>query len=189
MQGGAAMKQAMLELVEQHRRLLIIAGILLLLNVLLLAVVSYYLNPAVISSQASWNDLRQRVAAAGKADARTLYRQGSDDLKKLFEHIPVRRQFPRIVGDILDTASSSGVVTGAVSYKPQAVKEVDIQAVNLSMTVTGGYAAIKSFLADLQKINDLVVVEDVVLSNTDLYEENISMDLKMTIYLQGKEGA
>ena len=57
------------------------------------------------------------------------------------------------------------------------------------MTVGGSYAAVKSFLSDLQRNGELIVVDSISLSNSDLYEENIIMDLRLTIYLQGKEGA
>jgi type IV pilus assembly protein PilO len=189
MQGGAAMKQVIIELVRQNRRLLIAAAALLLLNVVLLCVISYYLSPAVVSSQASWNSLRQRIAVTGRADVQTVYSRGLEDLKKLSERIPVKRQFPRVLGDILDAAASSGVATGAVSYRAQTVKEDDLLAYGITMNVMGGYAAVKSFLSDLQKLNEMVVVDGISLSNTDLFEENVSMDLKLTVYLQGREGA
>ena len=126
---------------------------------------------------------------AGRADVATVYRRGVDDLKKLASRIPVKRQFPRLLGDILDAAASSAVVTGNVSYKPQAIKERDLLAYGVSMTVGGSYAAIKSFLGDLQKNSEMIVIEDISLTKTDLYEENVVMDLRLTVYLQGKEGA
>jgi type IV pilus assembly protein PilO len=189
MQGGAAMKQAFLELFRQKRRSLIALAVLLLLNVVLYIVINAYLAPAIISSQTTWNDLRQRVAVAGRADVATVYRRGIEDLKKISLRIPVKRQFPRVLGDILDSAASSGVITGAISYKPLAVKGQDLLVYSVSMSVSGSYAAVKSFLGDLQKNNELVVVDGITLANGDLYEENVSMDIRLNIYLQGREGA
>lgn len=183
------MKQAILEHIRQYRKLLIAAGILLVLNIAVQAFVSYYLNPKVVSSQVAWNDLRQRIAVAGRADVQTVYLRGLDDVKKLTERIPVKRQFPRVLGDILDAAASSGVATGGVSYRAQPVKEEDLLTYSVSMNVLGGYAAVKSFLSDLQKMHEMVVVEGVNLSNADLFEENVSVDVKLTVYLQGREGA
>jgi len=65
--------------------------------------------------------------------------------------IPAKRQFPRVLGDILDAAASSAVTTGSVSYKPQAIKDQELMDYSISMSVGGSYAAVKSFLADLQK--------------------------------------
>jgi len=57
------------------------------------------------------------------------------------------------------------------------------------MTVGGSYAAIKSFLGDLQKYSELVVIDGFTLSKNDLFEENVVMDLHLTVYLQAREGA
>ena len=183
------MNQALLELFRQKKRTLIAALVLFLLNIGLYAVTAGYLEPRIAVSQASWSDLRQRIAVAGRADVATVYSRGMDDLKKLSSRIPAKRQFPRVLGDILDAAASSAVVTGNVSYKPQAVKDRDLLAYGVSMTVGGSYAAIKSFLGDLQKNSEMIVIEDISLTKTDLYEENVVMDLRLTVYLQGKEGA
>lgn len=183
------MNQALLELFRQKKRMLIAAMVLLVLNIGLYAVSAGYLEPKIAASQAAWTDLRQRVAVAGRADVATVYRRGVDDLKKLASRIPVKRQFPRVLGDILDAAASSAVVTGNVSYKPQTVKDQDLLAYGITMSVSGSYAAVKSFLGDLQKNSEMIVIDGVSFSKSDLYEENVVMDLRLTVYLQGKEGA
>jgi len=183
------MKQAFQELFRQRRRLLIALAVLLVLDIGLYIGISAYLSPAVISAQSSGNDLRQRVAIAGKADVASVYRRGVDDLKKFSTRIPAKRQFARVLGDLLDSAASSGVVTGNVSYKPQVVKGQDLLAYTVAMSVSGSYAAVKSCLADLQKNSELVVLDNISLTNTDLFEENVVMDVHLTIYLPGKEGA
>ena len=183
------MKQVVQELYQQKKRMLIIAGVLLVLNIALYALVSSYLDPAVNKSRASWNDLRQRLAVAGKVDVATVFRRGTDDLKKLMTRIPAKRDFPRVLGDILDVAASNAVVTGTVSYKPEDVKGQNLLAYGVSMSVGGSYAAIKSFLADLQKSTEMIIVDSMSISKRDLYEENVTLDLKLTVYLQGKEGA
>lgn len=184
------MKQALQELFQQKKRTLIAAVVLLLLNIGLYAVNTGFLEPKIAVSQAAWTDLRQRAAVAGRTDVASVYRRGVDDLKKLASRVPVKRQFPRVLGDILDAAASSAVVTGNVSYKPQTVKgQDDLLAYGISMTVGGSYAAVKSFLGDLQKNSEMVVIDGVSLSKSDLFEENVVMDLRLTVYLQGKEGA
>jgi type IV pilus assembly protein PilO len=189
MQGGAAMKQALLELIRQKKRLLLAALALLVINVVLYALTVAYIDPRIAVSQASWTDLRQRVAVAGRADVATVYSRGVADMKALQSRIPVKRQFPRVLGDILDAAASSSLVTGNVSYKPQTVKGRNLLAYGVSMSVGGSYAAVKSFLGDIQKMNELIVVDHMALSNSDLYEENVVMDIRLTVYLQGQEGA
>jgi len=183
------MKQALLELFQEKKHTLIAALILLLLNIGLYAVTAGYLAPNISRSQALWTELRQRVAVAGRADVATVYQRGVDDLKKLASRIPVKRQYPRVLGDILDAASSSALVTGNVSYKPQIVKNQGLLAYGITMTVGGSYAAVKSFLGDLQKNSELIVIDSLSISRRDPFEENVVMDLHLTVYLQGREGA
>jgi Tfp pilus assembly protein PilO len=184
------MKQALLELLQQKKRTLVVALVMLALNIGLYAAAAGYLEPKVAATQASWNELRQRVAVAGRVDVATVYRRGVDDLNKLTAMVPVKRQFPRVLGDILDAAASSAVITGNVSYKPQTVKgRDDLLAYGISLTVGGSYAAVKSFLADLQKNSEMIVIDGISLSNSDLFEEKVILDLRLTVYLQGKEGA
>lgn len=183
------MNQIVRELIHQKRHLLAVLAIMLILIIGLYVIITAYLAPEIISSQASWADLRQRVAVAGKADVATVYRRGVDDLKKMSALVPVKRQLPRVLGDILDSAASSGVVTGTVSYKPQIVKGQDLLSYSVAMTVNGSYAAVKSFLGDLQKNSEMIVVDGISLTNSDLFEENVVMEIRLSIYLQGREGA
>jgi type IV pilus assembly protein PilO len=183
------MKLILLELYRQKKRMLIAALALLVLNVIVYAFNAGYLQPKISASQISWTDLRKRVAAVGRADVASIYRRGVDDLKKLAVRIPVKRQFPRVLGDILDTAAVSAVITGNVSYKPELIKDRDLLAYNISMTVGGSYAAVKSFLSDLQRNSEMIVIDGITLSKSDLFEENVVMDLRLTLYLQGKGGA
>jgi type IV pilus assembly protein PilO len=55
------------------------------------------------------------------------------------------------------------------------------------MKIDGRYAAIKSFLTDLQNNPELIVVDGFSLTNSDPFEENVVMDLHVTVYL--REGA
>lgn len=183
------MNQALLELIQQKKRTLIAALVLLLLNIGLYAVTAGYLEPKIAVSQISWTDLRQRIAVAGRADVATVYRRGVDDLKKIAPRVPVKRQFPRVLGDILDAAASSAVVISNVSYKPQPIKDRDVLAYGISMTVGGSYAAVKSLLGDLQNKSEMIVIDGLSLSNSNLFEEKVVLDLRLTVYLQGKEGA
>jgi hypothetical protein len=54
----------------------------------------------------------------------------------------------------------------------------------LSLSVSGGYAAVKSYLSDLQSNPELIVVDTVTFSNSDLFVENVVMDLHLTVYLR-----
>lgn len=178
------MKEALLEILRLKKRLLIPLVLLLVLTIALFVVVDLYQEQEIAAAQLKWGELRRQVAGAGVRDVSATFRQGRADLETLQGRIPTKRQFPRLLGEILEQAASSGVATGPINYKPHVLKEQKLLAYELSLGVSGGYAAIKSFLADLLKNRELIIVEDVSFTNSDLYEENVTMDLHLTIYLR-----
>lgn len=181
------MKQYVLEIVRQKWRLLGIILILLLLNGIIGIVVSAYQLPSLTALQNKWSDLRRQNARVGVADAATLYKQGSDDLEKLKVRIPEKREFARVLSELLESAASSAVEVGVISYKPVQIKEEALLSYQLSLSASGRYAAVKSYLSDLQNNQELIVVDSVAFSNSDLFVENVVMDLRITVYL--REGA
>jgi len=181
------MQQLILEIVRQKWRFVSIILILLLLNVAMVIVVSAYQLPILVDLQTKWSNLRRSSAAAGLMDPAALYQQGSADLEKVKGKIPEKREFARVLGDVLEAAASSGVEVGAISYKPQQIKEEALLSYQLSLSVSGGYAAVKSYLADLQGNPELIVVDAVSFSNSDPFVENVIMALRITVYL--REGA
>ncbi|MDD2308731.1 MAG: type 4a pilus biogenesis protein PilO [Desulfuromonadaceae bacterium] len=178
------MKQLIFEIVRQKWRFLSIILILLLLNMILAVVVSTYQLPVLADLQTKWGSLRRRVAGAGQMDPAALYQQGSADLETVKGKIPEKREFARVLSDLLEAAASSGVEVGAISYKPQQVKEEALLSYQLSFSVSGGYAAVKSYLADLQGNPELIVVDTVSFSNSDPFVENVVMALHITVYLR-----
>ncbi len=89
------------------------------------------------------------------------------------------------MGGIFDTAASDSVRVGSVSYKPSVVKgNSALLSYGITLSVNGSYAAVKNFLADMQKNGELIVIDGVTMSNNDPYEENVAMDLRLTVYLQ-----
>ena len=181
------MNQMVAEILRQKRVLLGTVLLLLLLNIVLGVVIFSYQNPALAAVQLKWSEVRRRTAIGEHVDAASLYRQGSADLEKLKLKIPPKRDFARVLSDLLEMASSSAVSMGTMSYKPVPVAEEGLYCYQLSLSVSGGYAAVKSYLADLQKNPELVVIDSISLANSDPYVEQVVMDLRIAVYL--REGA
>lgn len=181
------MKRYLIEIVLQKWRILSIILALMLLNVTLGIVVSAYQLPLLAGLQTTWSDLRRQATRAGVADSATLHQQGSLDLEKLKKRIPEKREFARVLSELLESAASSAVEVGTISYKPVQIKEEALLSYQLSLSVSGRYAAVKSYLSDLQNNQELIVVDSVAFSNSDLFDENVTMALRITVYL--REGA
>jgi Tfp pilus assembly protein PilO len=180
------MKRYVFEIIRQKWRLLSIILTLLLLNLFLFAMVSVYQLQSLADLQTKWSSLRSQTARAGLVDAATLYHQGSVDLEKLKTRIPEKREFARVLSELLESAASSAVEVGSISYKPLQLKEETLLSYQLSFSVSGRYAAVKSYLSDLQKIPELIVVDTVAFSNNDVFVENVVMNLRITVYLRGE---
>lgn len=181
------MKPIVIEILRTKKFALAIIVLLILLNAAMMTLAGSYQTKALAAAQEKWSDLRRQAAAAGKADAAARYRQTAADLENLKTRIPARREFARVLSDLFESASTSGVTTGAVSYKPQKVKDEALLSYQLSFSVSGSYAAVKSYLADLQNYPELIVIDNLSLSNADPFVENVTMDLGLTVYL--REGA
>lgn len=181
------MKRYFLEIFRQKWRLVAVVLTLILLNVVLSLVISVYQLPALAEMQARWSALRRQAAGSGQVDANALYQQGTVDLEKLQERIPDKREFVRILNDVLDAAANNAVEIEGISYKPSKLKEEPLLSYQLSFSVNGSYAAVKSYLSDLQSNPELMVIDTVTFSNSDLLAESVVMDLQMTVYL--REGA
>lgn len=179
------MNQLIMEIYREKQASIILILLLIVLNVTLMLLISYYQEPLITNSQSQWNDHRRRIASAGSVDAASIYRQGTGDLEKFLAKVPAKREFARVLGDILEKASANSVVAGKISYKPVVVKETGLLSYQLSFSVNGEYAAVKSYLADLQNYPEILVVENVDFSNNDLFVENVEMHLRITVYLQG----
>ena len=179
------MKDALLEFFRRKKRLLGAIVALFILTLILFVAVDSYQKPEIAEAQQKWSELRKRASVGRFRDASAIYKKNEADLEKLKERIPSKRMFPQLLGEILEQAASNGVSTGKITYKPLAIEEEKLLAYELSMGVSGGYASVKSFLTDLLKKRELIVVDNVSWINSDAFEENVTMDLRMTIYLKG----
>lgn len=178
------MKQYVLEIIRQKWRQLSIIMFLVLLNVILSLVVSAYQLPVLSELYETSGTMRRQAARAGQQDAATLHRQGAADLATLMTKIPEKREFARVLSDLLESAASCAVEVGPINYKPVLLKEESLLSYQLSFSANGGYAAVKSYLSDLQENPELIVVDSVTFSNSDLFVENVVMNLRITVYLR-----
>ena len=179
------MNQYILEILRQKWRLLAVILFLALLNIVLAGAVSLYQLPLIAELQTKWSDLRRQSGRGGHVDPVSLYRQGIADLETLKQRIPEKREFARVLSDLIESANSSAVEVGSISYKPVPLKEESLLSYQMTLSASGSYAAVKSFLSDLQQNRELLVVDAVSFSNSDLYEEKVVMALKITVYLRG----
>jgi len=177
------MKALIREIVRLKKRVLIAAALLALANLLLYAGCSLYLLPEVDALQQSWNEARQRLAVEGRTDVNALYRQGRADLAAIQERIPAKRQFPDLLGVILELADSNSLSSGNISYKPEKIKGQRLLGYSVAMNVSGSYAGIRSFIADIAEMRELVVIDRLAVTRAAQGDE-VGLGLQLTVFVQ-----
>ncbi len=178
------MKMNLTEIVRQKWKLLVVILLLAMGNGTISYLLSSVQQPHLNELRSKWSTQRNQSAKKGTMDLAARYRQSKDDLTRLKERIPEKGEFARIVGDLLESALANSVEVSTVSYKIVPVKEEGLKSYQLTFSTRGSYAALKSYLADLQQIHELIVVDSVAFVGGDRVSDTVTMNLRVSVYLR-----
>ena len=142
-----------------------------------------YLEPHLASIQHEWSEKRVHAAMQGTMNAAAVYRQGNSDLAVWRERIYPKKDFARFIGDLFETASNNSIRVGTINYKPEVIKGEGLIAYSIGLNVSGRYAAIKSFIGDIERLREIAVINNISL-NGKTTEESIEMKLQLTAYFR-----
>ncbi len=171
------------QIVIARRNSLIAVAILLAVDIGLYIYSSAYLEPRLAARQREWSEKRLDTARETAVDMASVYRQGTGDLAAWRSRIYPKKDFVRFIGDLFETATNNSLKLGAISYKPAPVKGEGLLVYNIGMSVSGRYAAVKSFIADMEKVREMVVIDNISLSGKST-EETVDMRLQLTVYFR-----
>jgi Tfp pilus assembly protein PilO len=171
------------QIIKVRRNFLIAISVLILINIGLYIFSSAYLGPQAASLQNKWSEKRLLAARGTVMDSAAVYRQGTADLAVWRARIYPKKEFARFIGEIFETATNNSLKVGAITYRPQQVKGEDLLAYSFGFNVSGKYAAIKSFIADIQRLREIAVIDNIALSGKAT-EESIEMKLQLTAYFR-----
>lgn len=180
------MMETVIEIVSAQKRLFTGLAVLVLLNAGMLVFDVAYLSPEVSVAMSKWGELRRLSILAGKTDINAVYRQGAQDLEAVKARLTTTRQFPKVIGGILQQAALSKVTLGKMSYKPVTGKDQKLPAYAISMSASGGYLELKCFLSDLLQSDAILIVDTIKLSSGSQPEDTVTMDLSLTVYFRGE---
>ncbi|HTP64009.1 MAG TPA: type 4a pilus biogenesis protein PilO [Geobacteraceae bacterium] len=166
-----------------RRKIFIAIAILILVDAVLYIYCSAYLEPRLGLLQLKWSEKRLETARSTSLDNATVYRQGIADLAAWRARIYPKKDFARFIGELFETASNSSLKVGAITYKPDMVKDEGLLAYSIGFNVSGKYAAIKSFIADLERLREIVVIDNISLTGKGT-EESVDMKLQLTAYFR-----
>jgi len=171
------------QILKSRQKSFICISILIVANLGLYVFSSAYLEPQLADLQRKWSEKRVQAAAEPAMDAAAIYRQGTADLKTWRARISPKREFAGFIGELFETAVNNSLRVGAITYKPSPVKGENLLAYSIGFNVSGKYAAIKSFIADIERYRAIAVIDNLSL-NGKSDEELIDMRLQLTAYFR-----
>jgi hypothetical protein len=179
----------LLEIVRQRRWMFVVA---LLCTIAALGLMVFRLSwqePDLEALRAEWFAKRD-LSGGGTRNPVDVYRQGQADLAAVQQRIPQRKEFVRLLGDLYELAGNNRLTIGGISYKPQAAKEAKdspLLAYELTLTAAGSYAAMKSFVADLERMDDMTVIDNLTVSGgKDEAGQTVDVKIVMTAYFRSE---
>jgi type IV pilus assembly protein PilO len=174
----------LLDILRAHRILLVTFAVLCVLDLGLYIYRARVLQPRLTSLYGTWFEKRRTAAARPPVSDATIYRQGTADLASFYAAIAPKREFARLVGEIYETAGNNGLSVGSITYKAAVVKGEQLVSFTMSIQVSGKYAGIKSFIGDMSRLRDMLVIDGISLSGGKATEELVNLQMQVTAYLK-----
>ncbi len=179
------MNTTLSEIVRQKWQFLVVIFLFVVANSTISYLISAVQQPKIDELRAQWSELRRQSPKKQAVDLVTLHRQYTSDLAQLMDRVPAKGEFARVVGDLLESAQENSIEVSNASYKMVPVKEDTLKCYQLSFTGRGSYAAVKSYLADILRSQELIVVDSVAFVNSDHFSDTVSMNLRVAVFLRG----
>jgi type IV pilus assembly protein PilO len=178
------MKYTMLrQIITARRNYFIAISALILVNIGLYIYSSAYLGPKLASLQKIWSEKRVLAVGGAAIDEAAVFRQGTADMATWRTRIYSKKEFARFISEIFETATNNSLKIGSITYKPDKVKGEDLLAYSIGFNVSGKYAAVKSFIADIERLREIAVINNISLSGKTT-EESIEMKLQLTAFFR-----
>lgn len=174
----------LLEIILLKKKPLLALAILLVTVTGLYAYVSSYQETTLETLRDSWMAKRKLQTESGSASMASVYAQGVKDLEVFYGRIPHKREFARMLSDVFEIVSNNGLSLKTVGYKPVSQSSGDLMAYQLNLNLTGRYAAVKSFIADIQRMSEIVTIDSLVLSGAGPTQESIDLKVQLSAYFR-----
>lgn len=149
---------------------------------------SLWQRPELEKAQLEWFAKRDALAKGETLADATRYQNGVRDLEEFRKRLVPKEQFASFLSRLYETAKNNSLTLGAINYKPAKVKGEPVFSYGIAFTVSGRYASVKSFLADLARYREMVTIDSVSLANQSQFEESVTLTVQTTLYLS-TEGA
>jgi type IV pilus assembly protein PilO len=175
------------EVIKIQPRTFILIVVLFLVNISFYLFSAVYQKPRFESLQNQWFDKRKIATGGAVPDTTAVYQQGVKDLKTWRERIIPKKGFAGFIGRLFEAAANNSLSFKGVSYKVLQLKEPGLAAYALDFSVAGKYAAVKSYLSDIERMPEIIAIENISLNNKNSTEDAIDLKVQLTVYLRLEE--
>lgn len=172
------------EIIKTRPKTIILVIALVLANVGLYLFAAVYQKPRLESLQGAWFEKRKTASRGAALDNASVYRQGMSDLTAWRAKIIPKREFAGFVGRLFETAARNSLAFKGLSYKVSQIKDEDLATYSLDFNVTGKYAAVKSFIADIGRTREITTIDNISLTNMNQSEDSVALKVQLTVYLR-----
>ncbi len=170
------------ELIKTRKKSIIAILALAVINISVYSYITYSQEPELETLQKEWFEKR-KSSGGGNIDKMLVYMQGKKDLGVFFSKIPPKKDFIRVTGDLFELASNNGLKIGSVGYKPEMLKGRDILDYSLTFSVKGSYAAIKSFISDVERFPEILAIDSISLKNSET-GDTVEFSVKISAFFK-----
>lgn len=176
------------EIFAVRRRVFVLLAVVALADLALVLNLSVWQKPALERTLSEWSAKRDAAARGTERSATLRYRDAERDLVKVQDRFILKKEFAAYLSDLFGMAKGNSLRLKGISYKPAVIKDEGLVTYGLSFTVTGKYAAVKSFIADLVRFPKMVTLDSISLDSGSQTEEIVNLKVQLTVYLK-PEGA
>ena len=175
------------EIIKTQPKTCIMIFALALLNVCLWAYAAAYQKPRLEELQRIWFEKRKSVAGGAALSIASAYQQGESDLEAWRSRIIPKKEFARFAGNLFEIAANNSLAFKGVTYKVIQHKDENLVSYVLDFNVTGKYAAVKSFIADIGRMREIATLDNISLNNNSVTVDAVALKVQLTVYLRMEE--
>ena len=163
------------------------AAFLLLLNAAAIPALDLPLRQRALAREEALytlqGELRSQRQATGRAEAT---RHLEEDISRLRERFPPRREVVALVRDLSGRATSARLKVGGIDYKPTDMPEEGLLTLGVAMGLEGRYADLRRFLADLEGMRGRLAITHLAATGRP-GEGQVSARLNLTAYFRAEQ--
>lgn len=161
-------------------------------SIALFVVNQQLISPGVAALERDYIDLQQRSKQARQLKAAadnpmSVYQRGKADLDRFMAMIPAQQQFTALVAELFKMSEAAGLEISSVNYQPKELKDQQLLQYGLSFSVTGQYAQLKKFIAQIETSNRIVAIESIALRGKPEDDRGVSLQLQLVTFFKADQ--